>query len=138
MKNLLMLAMLGFSGGADAYSRDALCMAQTMYAEAHGQSKQGVLAVAHVVKNRTKIEKKSACAVTRRGQFVRHGIPAKLRTDYLKTVQQVLNGKTHDPTGGATHFFRRGSRTPAWFHRRGSKRIGDHIFVTVASYVAKK
>ncbi len=138
MKNLLIFALLALSANSKAAYREAECMAQAMFAEARGQGQQGILAVAHVVKTRMRIEQKSSCSVTRKGQFVRARLPARLRGMYLQTALDVLLDKTIDPTNGATHFFRRGSKTPFWYDESRSLIIGDHVFVNVAAYATNQ
>jgi N-acetylmuramoyl-L-alanine amidase len=49
--------------------------------------------------------------------------------DCLRLADQVLEGLTEDPTGGATHYYERHIAEPAWVRTmRLTCEIGDHKF----------
>lgn len=49
----------------------------------------------------------------------------------LGVIDRVLSGTVKDPTGGATHFYAKGSAKPYWFEAEGPAgpvKIGNHYF----------
>ena len=88
------------------------CLTDTIYFEARGETKAGMLAVANVVVNRTKQKSfpSTVCEVVQqKGQFSWVGMGYKV-VDFISynraklIAYRVLRGVESDPTLGATHF----------------------------------
>ena len=92
------------------------CLAKVMYAEARGESLEGVVAVGHATVNRG-----NPCAVT----GVHRKQPPKNMLEYYKALaKEILNAK-HDPVKGANSW--NTGEKPAY---RGdvTRQIGSHVF----------
>ena len=87
-------------------------VASVVYAEARGETERGLRAVAHVILNRAKDQKKPICQVARqRGQFAK-GLYRPKDPNWQLARQIVLHpGK--DITRGATYFHTNWMR-PYW------------------------
>ena len=109
-------------------------MTQAIYHEARGEGHVGMLAVAHVIVNRTMspMYPDDVCEViSQRGQFpwsksatkvVDHAMFAHA----MSLAWDVLSGKTKDPTKGAT-MFHSASVQPNW-NRPVKARIRNQVF----------
>lgn len=87
------------------------CLTTVIHHEARGEPLKGKIAVAHVALNRSKIKNKDVCAIVwEPKQFSNIRLPSKktMNTyaweDSYIVAQLVIDGKTVDPTKGATHF----------------------------------
>jgi N-acetylmuramoyl-L-alanine amidase len=116
---------------------DRTCLAEAIYFEARGTSREGQAAVAHVVLNRAESPKfpSSVCGVIAdRCQFSyrcngRSNAPSDRRahTEALRIAEAVLSGAP-DPTNGAL-FFHSSRVAPGWFNtRRRVGAFGGNIF----------
>lgn len=128
----------GISGFVDA---EVLCLAQSIYFEARGESNLGQLAVGSVVLNRVRSNEfpGTVCAVVRQGgetppcQFSwwcdgKSDRPNELqawRSSY-QLAERILSQETKDPTHGALYFHST-AVNPGWSLRRIG-RIGAHVF----------
>lgn len=93
------------------------CLKRVVFAEARGEPEVGQRAVAHVVINRSRQQRKPICSVVKQpGQFKLKAPP--------KGWTMVQIGR--DPTGGATHFQKRDLKR--WLGLRKLIKIGDHTF----------
>lgn len=112
------------------------CLADNIYFEAGGESREGKKAVAHVVLNRVKdpAYKRTICGVVREGlqpgrldcQFSwvcdhrDNTVPldkAASRKMYYECVEEAVFayiGLSEDPTSGATYYFAHNIVTPKW------------------------
>lgn len=96
---------------ADKNIIEVKCLAEAVYHEARGESKQGRLAVAHVILNRKNSNRfpKTICGVIRqRGQFS-YDANQKIRelpkyNEAIKLAKLVISGKTSDPSSGSLFF----------------------------------
>jgi N-acetylmuramoyl-L-alanine amidase len=116
---------------------DRACLAEAIYFEARGTSREGQAAVAHVVLNRAESPKfpSSVCGVIAdRCQFSyrcngRSNAPSDRRahTEALRIAEAVLAGAP-DPTNGAL-FFHSSRVAPGWVNtRRRVGAFGGNIF----------
>lgn len=116
-----------------ASSSDKSCLADVIYAESRGESREGQIAVAEVVMNRVESPHfpKTVCGVVRqKGQFApKSRVSEKTAYKQAKAVaDDVYEGRTKDATRGATHFHTPAVR-PSWSNRfERTARIGAHIF----------
>lgn len=124
---------------------DRRCFAANLFYEAGGEGERGLIAVGHVVLNRLaeRPAGTTICAVIyERMQFSwtrtlrRHDIVlgSGPRWDQaIALTDQILAGRTKDPTGGATHFYSLISykkHRPAWARSRvETVRIVNHAFL---------
>src|SRR5258707_194595 len=130
----------------DISPQDRDMMVRTVIGEADDQPAVGQAGVAHVILNRLRDGRwgdTPSSVVLARNQFEPWSTRARELTGikpdsdrYQKVagvVDDVLAGRTPDPTGGATHFLqpdivrRRGGSLPDWASGPGL-RIGDHVF----------
>jgi spore germination cell wall hydrolase CwlJ-like protein len=127
------LSLLIFSAVAEAnYKQELTCLTAAIHQEASIESKDGKIAVAHVILNRTKLKKynNTVCGVIKEpGQFQWFS-PNKIQ--YVKEnssiAHKVLTGKLDDPTNGATHFHNLKVK-PKWSKTLDFKiQIGSHKF----------
>lgn len=110
------------------------CMAKAIYYEARGEGQRGMVAVGHVIVNRTKSDKypSDICDVVyQRNQFSWTRNPPKINNHGLmdkayEIAMKVLRGDTKDPTKGALSFHS-SSIDPGW-EKRPKAVIGNHIF----------
>lgn len=132
------------AAAADAPTEAQRCMALTLYFEARGEGRDGMLAVGHVVLNRIASEDfpDTPCAVVREGgetppcQFSWwcDGLsdwPQNNRAWWraLKLAIALLDGRGgRDPTDGAL-FFHHDGVDAAWHRRRErTVQIGRHVY----------
>ena len=135
---------------------DVLALARTLWGECRGESYEGQVAVAWVIRNRAEhpgwwsrergdgipddtIEAvcldrhQFSCWWDRQAQRVRNRTIAQLGTLY-PLAEDVLADRIPDPTGGADHYHTilrpEGVKTwpPAWAQKRVGKRIGSQLF----------
>lgn len=114
-----------------------LCLTLNVYHESKGEPELGQQAVAHVTLNRTEDKSKLCDTVYAPYQFswTRHKSKKrridKSSDEWLNAYQiarRAYNGKSQDPTLGATHFHAK-HVSPKWRHKlRKTKQIGNHIF----------
>ncbi len=117
------------------YFREHLdCLTKAIYYEARGEGYKGMLAVAHVVVNRTKSPKypDDICSVIyQRNQFSWTQKPPKIVSHHIfdqarEIAYRVLSGETKDPTKGAVSFHST-AVDPEW-NKKPKIIIGNHIF----------
>ena len=99
-----------------------MVLAQVIWAEARGESKQGKCAVAHVVLNRVKDRRfpnTVQAVATQPGQFALKRGSGRLWDECI----EVANDPGSDPTGGALYF----ATYKAW-PKKIIARIGRHLF----------
>jgi N-acetylmuramoyl-L-alanine amidase len=142
----LVLLLASATGPAKA-STDVELLARTVWAEARSEGEAGMAAVAWVVKNRknvglwgssveTIIKRRRQFAVWGQGdrnhrRMLTVGRQDKEFVDALRIVADVLQGRTPDPTGGATHYH--AGRPPYWAKRLVfTVRLGRHRFYRLA------
>jgi spore germination cell wall hydrolase CwlJ-like protein len=141
---LLVAGILG-SRPAEAMSSDQeiSCLAQTIYYESRGEPAGGMLAVGHVVLNRSRDPSfpRGICAVVHqrsrdgRCQFTfacdSRSRRANSGPDWVQSValaKEIYYGRTADPTGGAL-WFQQASVRAGWAPGvRRTARIGHHVF----------
>lgn len=132
--SLLILSSKGFAASDIETKRKVECLAKNMYFEARGESKRGLLAVAHVTINRTQSDEfpsRLCDVVYQKNQFSWTSMRLKIK-DYTlyeeikQLAYDVLSGETQDPTKGALHFHSKHIRT-RW-NLKPKARIGNHIF----------
>lgn len=98
---------------------DLEALTKVVYGEARGESDDGKRAVAHVVINRSKKSGKSIqFEASKPSQFYGYtaagSMPdANAKKKCQEIAQEALDGKSTDPTNGAT-FFYSGSKVPPW------------------------
>ena len=114
-------------------SNDCKHMAEAVYHEARGEGRQGMIAVASVIKNRTTERNMSAARVVQqRGQFSYRtkrnlGFSDKKSYEAARSIAYgVMNNTIRDNTGGATYFRSGGGSWGKNF--RQTARIGSHVF----------
>lgn len=126
-----------------ALDRPLTCLAHTVYWEAKSEGEVGMRAVAHVVLNRAAAAgfPGDVCAVVKQGgpeapcQFGwycdgRDDAPdnAAQYAAAHRIAWEALEGRSSDPTAGATMFHGAHSH-PKWVARaRRTKQIGNHVF----------
>jgi spore germination cell wall hydrolase CwlJ-like protein len=112
------------------------CLAKNIYFEAGGESREGKIAVASVVVNRTKSKQfpKTACAVIhQKNQFswVKRNPSVKSSSLYEKCLtiaRDVYYNRLADNTAGAL-FFHASHVKPSWASRKSrTTKIGGHVF----------
>lgn len=114
------------------------CIASAIYYEAMGESRQGKIAVAHVIVNRSKSGKfaSTPCGVVyQKGQFT--WINPRYRTlvyspamwaESMEIAQIVLDGSVSDSSNGALYFHNRHVH-PAYARKHYVvATIGQHVF----------
>lgn len=113
-------------------TREIKCMGEAIYFESRGQPQKGMIAVAHVTKNRLESDEFDAdnvCGIVyQKGQYSwtkkrnRKIMEPEQFFLALEIAKKVLSGEIHDPTHGAL-YFKRAKKV------RGMKaKIGDHVF----------
>lgn len=122
-----------------ANQRDFNDFVDTIIAEAGGEGRKGMVAVASVINNRATVRGQSVGQVVRApNQFDGYSNPgsgakkaqqnAKMRAEAERIARDVLAGKIADPTGGADHFYS-GAKKPGWASRLAKTvDIGGHKF----------
>lgn len=112
------------------------CLAKNIYFEARGESREGKIAVASVVMNRTKNKRfpSTACAVIhQKNQFswVKNRPTvnnASLYEKCLTIAREVYYNKVRDNTAGSL-FFHATHVRPSWSHKKSrTTKIGGHVF----------
>ena len=110
-------------------NKDILCVAETIYSEARGESLTGQLAVgATIVTRSTKIFHKPACKIVKQ-QYTQKRIPAKDKEEFIKLATNILRGNAKNPIGNLDSFdsFKhKYSKRP-----RNSVKIGKHYFYKI-------
>ena len=120
---------------------DLQALTKVVYGEARGESDQGKRAVAHVVINRSKKSGKSIqYECSKRGQFGGYtaagNMPdANARAACEKIAKEAIDGRSSDPTGGAT-FFYSGTKVPSWAEGKSPCAVigGHKFFKGIAPY----
>jgi hypothetical protein len=124
--------------------REIRCLALTIYHEARGEPRRGMLAVGHVVMNRTRtaLFPADACAVVQQGGERRHHCQfswwcdgrsdrprdAERLRESLALAAEIYGGCTVDPTAGAL-WYHAARVEPSWSMSLGpGERIGRHVF----------
>lgn len=115
----------------------ALCI----WREARGEGRDGMRAVAHVIKNRVTPEKNVYSVVTQKWQFSSMTAPGDSQTvlypspddayfqDAVQIATEVLQGDDPDLTNGADHYFNPHVVLPEWAaHMTKVASIGNHDF----------
>lgn len=144
LKNIILSSVLflGITSNAQAdvskcTSSDCKSIAEAVYFEARGEGKQGMIAVANVIMNRTKERKMSASrVVSQPGQFsyrTRKSRAMVDKTSYAEAcsvAHKVMTGQIGDNTHGATYFRTVSSGT--WGRQfKQTTRIGNHAFFKI-------
>ena len=120
---------------AKSFEKNMTCLAQVMHDEARGESRQGKIAVGHVVINRTKTWNRDVCGVVyhKRGKICQFSGMCKggkmpYTEETYKLAYKILRGEIKDPTNGATYFHAT-YVNPAWKRvYKKTIKIGSHIF----------
>ena len=111
-------------------SSDLDALTWVVYGEARNQSDEGQSAVAWVVINRTKKSKNSIkYEATKKSQFCCYSGTMKeeeARKKAESIAKNAIDGKSQDPTGGATHFCSTSMKDP--WGVSPCITIGDHKF----------
>ena len=117
--------------------QDLNCMAEAVYHEARGESRQGQAAVAEVILNRVANRNfpSTVCGVVNQPHQFSYTIggrkPINNKSAYMRArdiAQTALSGRANAVTGGATYFHTPAVR-PSWSHRfQRTVQIGSHIF----------
>ncbi len=118
-------------------------VARTIHGEAGNQGKEGMQAVAYVIKNRAhkrKITLGNAClehhqfSYWNKDPHVKPVPPKVLKSksmqQAIKIATQIVTGRDRkDPTNGATYYYNPKLAHPAWAKKlKHKKKIGDHVF----------
>ena len=124
---------------------DLACLAEALYFEARGESRQGQQAVAEVILNRvdSRAFPRTVCGVVNQPSQFSYTIGGKKRirnkgayARAMRIAETVLAGAPRNLTNGATYFHTPAVR-PAWSHRfQRTVRIGSHIFYRSGQRVA--
>jgi len=122
--------------------------ALTVHGEARGEGIKGMIAVAWVIRNRAikggywgdnfwdvcKFPYAFSCwneGDPNREKLEKLGLHTPAFAKALEVVCKVVQGAVPDPTGGAHHYYRKGSPEPFWAHdKKPSATVGNHIFFT--------
>lgn len=138
-----------------AIERDVTVLALTLWAEARGEGKDGMVAVGWAIRNRVEIDLgndgkpdwwgEGYTGVCRapwqfscwnkndpnRPYLVGEKVipPAQLALARI-CARDVITGAKPDPTGGATHYYATTMKTPPAWAKHGTKtcQIGRHVF----------
>jgi N-acetylmuramoyl-L-alanine amidase len=121
------------AASSNCTSNDCKHIAEAVYHEARGEGKQGMIAVANVIMNRTRSRNKTAAQIVQaKGQFSYRTkrylgfSDKKSYNEACSIANGVLNKTIKDNTGGAT-YFRSGGGT--WGRNfKQTTRIGNHAF----------
>lgn len=140
LKNIILSVIIlfglthtAFASSKQCTSNDCKHIAEAIYHEARGEGKQGMIAVANVIMNRTKIRNKSPAKIVQEpGQFSyrkKRNLGFIDKDSYEQACEiahGVLNKSIKDNTGGAT-YFRSGGGT--WGRNfKQTTRIKNHVF----------
>lgn len=113
-------------------------VAKTLAAEAAGEGKIGMHAVANTIKNRSANRKKQPIdIISQKNQY--YGYTAKNRDKLYEQVKDIaddlakklLSGELEDITGGAEYFLQDDEPVKSW-HGKKTIKIGNHTFYTEA------
>lgn len=132
MMNLIWIPNLSFANKYPSYSKELSCMTEAIFKEANTESREGQIAVAHVVMNRVKNKEKrfpnTICEVVNHADFT-YTNKKNIRYEELsKLAHGVITGQIKDNTNGSTHFHHVNVK-PSWRKQYIFKtRIGKHIF----------
>lgn len=126
-------------------ANDLNCLAEAVYHEARGESRQGQAAVAEVILNRVDSRQfpSTVCGVINQPAQFSYTIGGRKaisnKAAYLRARQiaeAALSGAPRNLTNGATYFHTPAVR-PAWSHRfQRTVQIGAHIFYRTGQRVA--
>ena len=153
LKNLTILLALSastvFAAEKEAVSRcdsndECLKLAEVLYFEARGETKEGITAVGQVVLNRTARAGDTIVAVVDKKVTIKNkiicqfsyvcellgGKPKQIKNDKLKVIAQgLLDNKYPDYAKGADHFFNTSIEAPSWSKNMTHvNSIGSHMF----------
>lgn len=129
----------------EASDRDLDVLARTIWGEARGESQEGRIAVAWVVRNRSERRRwPSAVAAVceqpwqfscwnasdpNRSKLLDLSTEDMLYKECHEVARAVLAGEIPDPTGGADHYFADWITPPAWAEQMTfTTTIGRHLF----------
>jgi len=120
-------------------STDIKCLTEAIYFEARGEEVSGQIAVANVVKNRTKSYNKTYCDVVhQKGQFsyywdkISNKYKDKAAFMQARTLaRSLIENKIPDNTNGAVFFKKKGVRSAAFKKLKHTMRLGNHDFYAV-------
>ena len=126
-------------------ANDLKCLAEAIYFEARGESRQGQAAVAEVILNRVDSRQfpSTVCGVINQPAQFSYTIggpkPIRNKAAYQRArdiAQAALSGAPRDLTGGATYFHTPAVR-PSWSRRmHRTVQIGAHIFYRSGQRIA--
>ena len=153
LKNLTILLALSastaFAAEKEAVRRcesndECLKLAEVLYFEARGETKEGIIAVGQVVLNRTARAGDTIIAIVDKKRTVKNkticqfsyvcdalnGKSKKIKNDHLKVIAQgLLDNKYPDYAKGADHFFNVAIEAPSWAKNMTHvASIGAHMF----------
>jgi spore germination cell wall hydrolase CwlJ-like protein len=128
--------------GAVTLDREVACLAQAIYFESRGEPQTGMLAVGHVVMNRTRSAQfpRRVCGVVyqRSAAGCQFTFSCDGRSDYprdraawsesVSLASAIYAGRTADPTHGALWFHKSTMRAPWGGDVKRTARIGQHVF----------
>lgn len=108
------------------FTYDTFLLALTMRREARGEGRDGMRAVAHVIRNRHKAGWGTIYdCITRKNQFTSMSVPGDGQlthwpkpVDFLNTLhdaKRVLDGQDGDMTEGALYYYNPATATSTWF-----------------------
>lgn len=125
-------------------------MARTLYGEARGEGRDGLVGVANVILNRFALWDRhphfghgtieSVCLAPWQFSCWNEGDPNLNKlvkvtaedpafADCLQVAEDALNGLLEDNTNGATYYYVRGSKMPQWaFGKDSCAVVGRHLF----------
>jgi spore germination cell wall hydrolase CwlJ-like protein len=106
--------------------KDIVCVAETIYSEARGESLTGQLAVgATIVTRSTQIFHKPVCSVVKQ-QYTQKRIPTKDRDEFMLLASNILSGNAKNPISNLDSF----DSFPHRYPKRPKKtvKIGKHYF----------
>lgn len=126
-------------------ANDLKCLAEAIYFEARGESRQGQAAVAEVILNRVDSRQfpSTVCGVINQPSQFSYTIggpkPIRNKAAYQRArdiAQAALSGAPRELTGGATYFHTPAVR-PSWSRRmHRTVQIGAHIFYRSGQRIA--
>jgi len=138
---LLVLSVVSFTRTAESNS-DIYCLTTAIYHESRGESKEGQIAVASVIMNRTRSDffPETVCEVVYQPkQFsdIEKSKPnyhSKEWTEALKIAIVSYLGLVKDPTNGAKWYFAHKKVRPWWAKKKiVTAQIGGHTFLNAKS-----
>lgn len=125
---------------------ESKCLALAVYWEGKAETREGQLAVAHTVLNRSRNPKfpNTVCGVvSQKAEGGRKGCQFSWWcdgkrdepkeddnwTEAVEVARMAMQADAKDPTNGALYFHSAKIRPPGWAKKRGNLgRIGDHVF----------